>query len=63
MAPTTPDLTPDQPERALAHTASSAAVAEEAERYLAARLARWLADVAMASAVMAPADDELDDAA
>lgn len=49
-------------ERISAPAPSSAVVTEEAERYLAARLARWLADVAIASAT-APADEELDDAA
>ena len=61
MATTTPGRTPDT-ERPLADAPSSAAAAAEAERYLAARLARWLADVAIASAT-APADEELDDAA
>lgn len=61
MATTTLGSTPDDPERRLAHPASSAAAAQEAERYLAARLARWLANVAVTSATAPPAE-ELDDA-
>lgn len=62
MATSTPGPKPDSTERVLASATSSAAVTEEAERYLAARLARWLADVAIASAT-APAGEEFDDAA
>jgi hypothetical protein len=61
MASTTPDptLTTADPD---ADAPGSVGVAPEDEQYLAARLARWLADVAIASAA-APPGEELDDAA
>ncbi|MBI2776695.1 MAG: hypothetical protein HYX57_05440 [Chloroflexi bacterium] len=62
MATTTPGPAPESTEHPREHAPSSAAAADEAERYLADRLGRWLAGVAMASAT-APTDDELDDAA
>jgi len=62
MASTTPGPTPERAERPHADPPASAGVTADAEQYLAARLARWLADVAVTSATDS-ADEELDDAA
>jgi len=62
MASTTPGPTPENTEHPRPDAPPSAVATGEAEQYLAARLARWLADVAIASATL-PADEQLDDAA
>ena len=62
MATTTPGPAPENTEHPREDAPSSAAAARQAERYLAVRLAGWLADVAIASGA-APADEELGDAA
>jgi hypothetical protein len=58
MAPTTADMMPNE-ETPRTDAPCLASVSAGAEQYLAARLARWLADVAIASV---PSDEELDDA-
>lgn len=60
MAPTSRHPLPKDEVAPRADAPSSASVSTDAEQYLAARLARWLADVAIASV---PTDEELDDAA